>query len=318
MSHTTAGYINAPIDLKGDMQYIITGYTSGDAAFTSICNNSHVNLWATHKSTDGSVTGVTPKSLSLIDLPSYCNGHQNGWVRKTPVAPYSMIADWDGYYHRGAPCTGFYTSGTPDNSFSSYFTVAMTIYNSTTGILNLTTLIGRTCYFGVYCVGVGNSETHRKENSTAVASSGGDTFRVSTASWTAQTYKVYPYIMDSNGTFYSVPNIYYDQIYVKEAGAPSPQIPITGVYIYDDWNSNLNGQTVYIPLTSGTYQLRAQQQPSNATSVTYVWSTRNSAIATISTSGLVTLKSKGTVIIALTANGASSSTASANMTLVVN
>lgn len=314
MAHTDIGYITAPVDMKADVQWVLMGGdTSGEINQEDLCKNSHVNLWASNKPTDGTVTGVTPKKVSLTDLPNFCAGHANGWVRKTPKAPFDLTS-FDGYRHRGAPCTGFYVSGTPSN-FNDYFTAEFTLNNGTNGVLDLTTLVGKTCYFGVYCVGESNSETHRSQSTTTIADNG-NSVRVFTDSWTVQWYKVYPYLADADGNYYSVPNLYYDRVYVKQSSAPTPQIPIESVIIYDDYNGSLNGQTISLPLTLGTYQLRQKNVPNNATVTGTSWSTR-SGRATIDNTGKLTLVSKGTDIIDLHVNGAHSSYAEATVNLTI-
>ena len=315
MAHTDIGYITAPVDLKADVQWVLMGGdTSGEIDLEDLCKNSHVNLWASNKPTDGTVTGVTPKKVSLTDLPNFCAGHANGWVRKTPKAPFDLTS-FDGYRHRGVPCTAFEVQGTPTNASGQYFTAVLTISN-TADVHSLTTLVGATCYFGVYCVGESNSETHRAQNSTAVSASGGGTFRCLTNPWTAQWCKVYPFLADASGNYYSVPNVFYDRVYVREQGPPTPQIPVESVIIYDDYNGSLNGQTISLPLTLGTYQLRQKNVPNNATVTGTSWSTR-SGRATIDNTGKLTLVSKGTDIIDLHVNGALSSYAEATVNLTI-
>lgn len=313
MAHTDIGYITAPVRMKADVQWVLYGGdTSASVTMSGLAKRSNVNLWAVHKPTDGTTTGVTPKKVSLTDLPSYSNGGANGWVRKTPTAPYHLL-DWNGYRHRGVPCTAFEVQGTPTNASGQYFTAVLTISNQA-DVHSLTTLVGTTCYFGVYCVGESNSETHRSQNSTAVSASGGGTFRCLTNPWTAQWYKVYPFLADASGNYYSVPNVFYDRVYVREQGSPTPQIPVQAVTIYDDYNGNLNGQTISIPFTSGTHQLHRRYTPSNATPTSDSWSAR-SGNATIDSTGKLTFISKGTETVYLNVSGASGSYASASVTI---
>lgn len=313
MAHTDIGYITAPVETKADVQWVLYGGdTSESVTMRGLANRSNVNLWAVHKPTDGTTTGVTPKKVSLTDLPSYSNGGANGWVMKTPTGPYNLL-DWIGYRHRGVPCTAFEVQGTPTNALAQYFTAVLTISNQA-DVLSLTTLVGTTCYFGVYCVGESNSETHRAQNSTAVSATGGGSFRALTNAWTAQWYKVYPFLADASGNYYSVPNVFYDRVYVREQGSPTPQIPIQAVTIYDDYNGTLNGQTISIPFTSGTHQLRRRYTPSNATPTSDSWSAR-SGNATIDSTGKLTFVAKGTETVYLNVSGASGSYASASVTI---
>lgn len=316
MAHTDIGYITAPVSMKADVQWVLYGGdTSASVTMSGLAKRSNVNLWAVNKPTDGTTTGVTPKKVSLTDLPNYSSGGANGWVRKTPTAPYKLL-DWNGYRHRGVPCTVFEVQGTPTNASAQYFTAVLTITNQS-GVHSLTTLVGSTCYLGVYCVGESNQATRTAQNTIAISASGGDSFRAITTAWAAQWYKVYPFLVDASGNYYSVPNVYYDRIYVREAGSPTPQIPIESVIIYDDYNSSLNGGTLSLSRTLGTYQLHRKYNPSNATPTSDIWSTRSSGIATIDSTGKLTLVSKGTTTIDLTVNGASNSSATASVTLTV-
>lgn len=316
MAHTDIGYITAPVRMKADVQWVLYGGdTSASVTMSGLAKRSNVNLWAKYKPTDGTTTGVTPKKVSLTDLPNYCAGHANGWVRKTPTAPYKLL-DWNKYRHRGVPCTAFETQGNPSNALGEYFTAVLTITNQA-DVLDLTTLVGGTCYFGVYCVGESDQSTFRSQNSTAVSASGGGSFRCLTNAWGAQWYKVYPFLADASGNYYSVPNVYYDRIYVRQQGTPEPQIPIESVVIYDDYEGNLNGQTISVPFTTGTHQLHGLHIPSNATPTTDRWTSRSTGIATIDNTGKLTFVAKGTTIIDYQVNGAQSSYATASVTVTV-
>lgn len=314
MAHTDIGYITAPVSMKADVQWVLYGGdTSASVTMSGLAKRSNVNLWAANKPTDGTTTGVTPKKVSLTDLPNYSGGGANGWVRKTPTAPYKLL-DWDKYRHRGVPCTAFEVQGNPTNASGQYFTAVLTITN-TADVLSLTTLVGSTCYFGVYCVGESNQETHRSQNSTAVSASGGGSFRMLTAAFTAQWYKVYPFLADASGNYYSVPNVFSDRIFVREQGSPTPQIPVEAVTIYDDYEGNLNGGTVSIPFTTGSLQLHRRYTPSNATPTSDAWTSRSTGIATVDTTGKVTFVARGSTVINLSVSGASGSSASASVTV---
>ena len=64
-----------------------------------------------------------------------------------------------------------------------------------------------------------------------------------------------------------------------------------------------------------TVQLSANVSPSNATNVSYSWSSSNSSVATVSASGLVTAVGQGSAVITLTTNNGLSSTATITVSL---
>ena len=83
-------------------------------------------------------------------------------------------------------------------------------------------------------------------------------------------------------------------------GGTSPSVPVTGITV-----SGAGGSTV-INTDNGTLQLSAAVTPANATNKTVTWSVQNgTGEASISTSGLVTAISNGTVTARATANDGS-------------
>ncbi|GHT21701.1 hypothetical protein AGMMS4957_10830 [Bacteroidia bacterium] len=87
---------------------------------------------------------------------------------------------------------------------------------------------------------------------------------------------------------------------------PSPTIHVTGV--------TLNKTTASLAV-NGTEQLTATVQPTNATNRSVTWSSSNTSIATVNTSGLVTAFAAGTATItATTADGGKTATCTVTVT----
>jgi RHS repeat-associated protein len=90
----------------------------------------------------------------------------------------------------------------------------------------------------------------------------------------------------------------------------SINVPVTGV--------SLNQTNLSLTATNRTAQLTATVSPSNATNQTVTWSSSNSAVATVSNSGLVTAKTEGTATItATTADGNRTATCATTVTLPI-
>ncbi len=90
------------------------------------------------------------------------------------------------------------------------------------------------------------------------------------------------------------------------ARTPATDITITGSGVEDD----------KVTLSAGnTLQLTASVMPENATDKTVTWSSSNTSVAYVSSSGLIKAKGTGTAVITATANGGTGVSASINVTV---
>lgn len=107
-------------------------------------------------------------------------------------------------------------------------------------------------------------------------------------------------------TVWDVVNTYKDASNATWSGVASTSVAVTGVTLSPTTVSIVNGQTS---------QLTATVSPSNATNKTVNWSSSNSLIATVSTSGLVTAVGVGSATItATTADGNKTATCTVTVT----
>ena len=113
------------------------------------------------------------------------------------------------------------------------------------------------------------------------------------------TYYYVFYVTDASG------NSYYSQEY----SFTTTKIPVTSVVV-SPGSKALN--------IGNTTQLSATVSPTNASDRNVTWSSSNTAVATVSTSGLVTAKSVGSAIITATAADGSGKSGSATITVSCN
>lgn len=105
---------------------------------------------------------------------------------------------------------------------------------------------------------------------------------------------------------------------VYDGSSPVAKIPVSAVAILNSQGIDVSGGTINMNLTSyKTEQLSAKVTPTDASPVTYTWSSRSEGVATVSLNGKVTVVAAGTAIIDLYANGYNSSFATASVTIKV-
>lgn len=165
--------------------------------------------------------GLTPKQVTLSEIPSVIDGWKNGWIYSLPVggasSPY-RLEDFIGYDSDasglvlGFSVPNYAAKGSTTGSVSAQTTVNPINPNGGTSLNfgNFASLAG--CYLGLYIKKKGSSEYYFGTSSQTV-SNGANSVSVSISSTSTGTWEAYLVLATNSysggnisGTIYTIPN----------------------------------------------------------------------------------------------------------------
>lgn len=220
----SSGKITAPVRQKADVQYVLTGSTSGSAALSDLCTHANIKPFAKYKpvrntsATPDRTTNINPwwkvdgdcglvpyiLSRGYSDVVNHCDGTMNGWQYLKPngsTYPYRLL-DFDKYNHNVSTSVKMFSIAPPTvgTSASSEFVARLQNPSGTDALhwIDFDTI--KYAYFGIYAVKSGSGISHRVTAQSSLYGGGGegsgDMFSVSTYGWSTGTYQVYPFFAD--------------------------------------------------------------------------------------------------------------------------
>lgn len=237
----SSGIITAPVRQKADVQYVLTGSTSGNAVLSALCRHANINPFAKYKPVcfadskpdrnaavnpwwkAGGDCGLVPYMLrDYSDIVNHCDGTMNGWQYTKPTGgtyPYRLL-DFDGYNHGVSTSVKMFSLVPPrvGSSANDEFVARLQNPSGTNALhwIDLDTI--KYTYFGVYVIKNGGVTSHKVTAQTTLIGGGGegsgDMFSVSTYGWSDGDYTVYPFFSEEpltdSGTsvisnFWSIP-----------------------------------------------------------------------------------------------------------------
>lgn len=215
--------IAAPVRQKADVQYVLTGSTSGNAVLSALCRHANINPFAKYKPVcfanskpdrnaavnpwwkAGGDCGLVPYMLrDYSDIANHCDGTMNGWQYTKPTGgtyPYRLL-DFNGYNHGVSTSVKMFSLVPPrvGSSANDEFVARLQNPSGTNALhwIDFDTI--KYAYFGIYAVKSGSSISHRVTAQSSLYGGGGegsgDMFSVSTYGWSTGTYQVYPFFAD--------------------------------------------------------------------------------------------------------------------------
>lgn len=255
-------------------------WSSSNTSVATVDGNGLVNAIAvgsvsiTVTTTDGGysdncvITIVQGSSVPVeIVNPGYETGDFTGW---NPIGTYNIASanKYEGAY--AARCRSIGSSIEQTISVNPGKSYTLSVYAKQTGL----------AYIGV------------KDIASPVE------VEITTTDWTQHTLTFTTSSTDNSATIYTRSAAdgqysYVDLWEITEDGGSST-VSVTGVTIDNCPSSDLT--------ENDTYQLTATVSPSNATNQSVNWSSSNTSVATVNSSGLVTAVSAGTATITVTTN----------------
>lgn len=236
-----SGTISAPVNTKADVQYVLTGSTSGSASLSALCTHANINPFAKYKPVcfansipdrnaavnpwwkAGGDCGLVPYMLrDYSDIANHCDGTMNGWQYIKPtggIYPYRLV-DSNGYNHNVSTSVKMFSLVPPrvGSSANDEFVARLQNPSGTNALhwIDIDTI--KYTYFGVYVIKNGGVTSHKVTAQTTLIGGGGegsgDMFSVSTYGWSDGDYTVYPFFSEEpltdSGTsvisnFWSIP-----------------------------------------------------------------------------------------------------------------
>lgn len=152
MAHNSSGLITAPVDQKADVQYVLTGSTSGSIALSTLCKHANINRWAKYKPVRWS--GDTRSSTWYT---AYNNGC--GFIFSSGSTIFTDLIDmvnaWIG--KNGYAWESFWPYYPPDGSTYPYRLLDFNNYKHSAAkpwtTYNMPTDVVRYYYDGAYTIG---------------------------------------------------------------------------------------------------------------------------------------------------------------------
>lgn len=232
-----SGIISSPVNQKTDVQYVLTGSTSGSVALSALCTHANINIWSKYKPVRWSGTtrtstwwkgyhsncGLEPFFVNdAVDLPQYIDGGRNGWTYYAPTGgtyPYRLL-DFNGYNHNAqAPVRGFRIGPTTvSNRSGSTFGAWIMAVIASDNELNFSDINDmQNGFFAIACFRSGSNYPTVVVNDVRMGTEGETAIEVDCGGWTTGTYTIYPMMANSRDGdwFYTIPNTTYSTLTVQ-------------------------------------------------------------------------------------------------------
>ena len=251
----------------------------------------HVNMWSKCKPKGSGNEGITP--YGFTDLGNISLHFDVAWTLNTIPDSQKTLRNFVGYDHDVRPFSPTLTvsgSGVYDGGGSGYshmFTCSFNLYNSDSGRrVRLQDVVPSDCVFCVRCVPCSGGTSFTASCSSSI-SQGGSSITIDAVDKGmvgGQTYDIYPFLYNPNGTtaggnvYYSLPYMSGGSIYINHYEEQQEENPCTSVQL-TSYGSDLGSSVTLAP--GGSLSIDAVILPADCTD-NINWSLSNSSYATLS------------------------------------